>query len=131
MSSTSISPIMSYSDFFVHLNTYSDKTRTVVRYDELAGSIMDQVFTLSAKCTLVSFSFLFMMSITFYQQATVSAIQRFTKNFAGDSSGEFDSNKLESALFYRLLYSVQCSTFLFCFKDGYTLCFSRMCYFIC
>ena len=35
--------IISVTQFFVHIFTYSDATRTTVQYDELSGSILDQV----------------------------------------------------------------------------------------
>ena len=35
--------VLSYTQFFVHILTYSEASRSTVRYDELAGSILNQV----------------------------------------------------------------------------------------
>ncbi len=41
--STFVGPVLTYEDFYIHIVTYSDPTRTTIYFDELAGSILDQV----------------------------------------------------------------------------------------
>ena len=129
--------VISYTQFFVHILTYSEAFRTTVRYDELAGSILNQailcvhsaareffcrIVPCEARCLNPRLLRVYWrqnqssphctIPITFAQkfywlQAVVNNIQRYSKIFGSDNSGLYTADAIYSGMAYSFVYLVR------------------------